>query len=240
MHRPFTYDTAYREDLRLATAGELRLRLLGPGDQSKLYQGFLSLSEETRYRRFHHPKKDLTAAELAFFCDLDHWDHLAVAAFRRQGGREGALIGVARFFRLAPSSDVAEVAITVRDDLQAKGLGRVLLAHLVAAAAERDIRRLRFYLLYENRPARALLEHSIWETSFQNQGTVVAAELEVPEELIGDAPSCCSAFEDRLEELLRMIARGAVASPFSLSLLGLHSWWRGTERLLTALTDVER
>ena len=231
------YDTAYREALSLPGAGDVRLRLLRRRDRSKLHKGFLSLSDETRYRRFHHPKKELSPAELEFFSDLDGWNHLALGAFRLRGGKEAELLGVARYFRLAPSVDVAEVAITVHDDLQGKGLGKALLARLVMAAAERRIGRLRFYLLYQNRPARALLEHSVWETTFENQGTVVAAELEIPPMMASTPLPAAGQLDDKLEELVRMIARGAVASPFSLSMLGLRSWWHETERLLSDLAD---
>ena len=177
----------------------------------------------------------MSSADLEFFSNLDGLNHLALAAFRLRNGREVDLVGVARFLRLAPSSDVAEVAVTVRDEFQGRGLGKALLARLVESASERGIRWLRFYLLNENRPARSLLEHSVWETTFENQGTLIAAELEVPQ-MIDEGPTGHLDFHEKMEDLIRMIARGAVASPFSLSLLGLRSWRRETGRVVDRLT----
>ena len=52
----------------------------------------------------------------------------------------GAGVAIARFIRLPGSSDAtAEAAITVADEYQRKGLGKLLLSRLCAAAKQRGI-----------------------------------------------------------------------------------------------------
>ena len=228
------FDTHYRERLELDGMA-LCLRLLRPEDSARLYQTFHHLSPQSRYRRFLHLKEDLSEDELRFFAEPDGWQHFALAAFAVGTEDEDTLLGEARFMRLTPQATVAEVALAVLDNVQGRGLGRLLLTRLVAAAGERGVERLRFYLLYENRPARCLLESSVWETTFDKRGTVAAAELKVPDASTALAGAEDTPFNQTLDELLHMIARGAVASPISLSLLGFRSWWRETQRALTAL-----
>jgi len=235
MQRDLTFDPGYRETVSLPGDLQIGLRLLRATDKDLLSHAFTSLSVQSRYRRFFHTKNELTPDELRFFTELDGWNHFAIAAVRLHNGKETDLLGVARFFRLAPGSEVAEVAVAVLDEVQGRGIGRLLLTRLVAAASERNIQRLRFYLLYENRPARNLFEHSAWETTFNNEGTVVAGELKVPEYVPGKVPHHDHEFTTQLEELIDRIAKGAVATPMSLALIGWDGWWRHTRRVLDSM-----
>lgn len=59
-------------------------------------------------------------------------------------------MGVARYVRLRDDPRVAEVAVTVADRYQGKGLGTILLAVIARSAVENGIRTLRSYVLAEN------------------------------------------------------------------------------------------
>ena len=50
-------------------------------------------------------------------------------------------MGVARFVRAVDDDQAAEVAVTVIDDWQRRGLGAVLLRQLLERAVQEDIRR---------------------------------------------------------------------------------------------------
>jgi GNAT superfamily N-acetyltransferase len=52
----------------------------------------------------------------------------------------------------------AEAAIAVADEMQGKGLGRILLAKLAAAAAERGIERFRCDVLGSNSSMKLLID----------------------------------------------------------------------------------
>ncbi len=88
--------------------------------------------------RFLRTKNHLTEAELDYFTDVDHHDHEALGALDDADGRG---VGVARYVRDADDPQAAEIAVTVVDDWQGKGLGTELLARLSDRARQEGIRR---------------------------------------------------------------------------------------------------
>lgn len=150
------FDAAYSERAILRDGTAINLRLVRPGDKEIFLEAWERLSPESRYRRFLSPKPMLTDAELRYLTELDQVDHLAIgAAVDRGGTTEG--LGVARFVRVADRPDAADVAVTVVDDAQRKGLGRLLVSRLIAAARERGIERFVSDVLATNDPMRALI-----------------------------------------------------------------------------------
>ena len=67
------------------------------------------------------------------------------------------LIAVARFVRLAEDPHAAEVAITVADDWQARGLGSMLSEQLASEARRLGIRRFTATMAADNLPAHRLM-----------------------------------------------------------------------------------
>lgn len=152
----FTADYIERATLRDGT--RVVIRLLTPEDKPLLAAGFARLSEESRYTRFLSPKTALDEHELSYLTEIDQRDHFALGAIREEGDGHGAAVGlgIARFIRL-PDGTSAEAAITVADEVQGQGLGRMLMLRLSAAAAERGIEHFRCEVLCSNTAALALL-----------------------------------------------------------------------------------
>lgn len=146
------FNTAWHEHTTLRDGRAIELRLLRPGDRERLIDGFARMSPQARYQRFHGVRDALTSADLRYLTELDGRSHFALVALDDQT-RKG--LGVARFVELAP--DIAEPAITVVDEAQGQGLGRLLLERLTAAASERGIRHFRFEVLADNTPMIKLL-----------------------------------------------------------------------------------
>jgi GNAT superfamily N-acetyltransferase len=98
------------------------------------------LSPETRCFRFLGGVRELPPHELARLCDVDVKHSMAFVATVRRDGRE-AEIGVSRY---APNSkfDVREIAITVADEWQHKGLGASLMNQLIRTARVQGIKQL--------------------------------------------------------------------------------------------------
>ena len=82
---------------------------------------------------------------------------MAIVAVSTRHGEEMGL-GIARFVRLPGEPTVAEAALTVMDDEQKKGLGRILGLTLAQAAIERGIKHFRGEVLTNNEPVRKLLD----------------------------------------------------------------------------------
>jgi GNAT superfamily N-acetyltransferase len=142
----------YHEEVVLSDGTRVSLRLIRPDDKARLLEILAALSTHSRTMRFFVARTHINEKELRYLTELDGVDHLALLALR---GDES--VGVARFVRQKPESDVAEPAIAVVDSLHARGLGRILLARLVAAARERGIERFEGEVLPQNRAMLRLL-----------------------------------------------------------------------------------
>lgn len=161
----------------------VRLRQVRPEDKSKIVAGLARLSDESQYLRFFTAKVKFTDAELRYLTEVDGVNHFAIAAaVRNDDGSEGDGVAIARFVRLTDEPDVAEPAIVVIDELQGKGLGRVLMDRLIAAAAERGVKRFRSEFLAINKPMKELLAALSSAAQFTSQGPVVTAEFPIAPE----------------------------------------------------------
>jgi RimJ/RimL family protein N-acetyltransferase len=107
-------------------------------DAPLLADGFTQLSPRSRQMRFLTSKKQLSGAELRYLTDIDHHDHEALAALNPADGRG---VGIARYIRHADDPHAAEIAVTIVDDWQRRGLGAELLTRLSARARCEGIHR---------------------------------------------------------------------------------------------------
>lgn len=110
------------------------IRDITPADKPALSRLHARLSEESRYRRFHAQKADLTKGDLRYLTEVDGHAHVALVA--EDPSRPGELLGVTRAVSLDDQSGEAEIAIVVRDDVQAEGLGAVLVEAIRRRAAD--------------------------------------------------------------------------------------------------------
>jgi GNAT superfamily N-acetyltransferase len=88
---------------------------------------FARLTFESRRRRFLSAKPAFTPRELAFLRDIDDVAHEAIAAVDQ---RDGSIVGVGRYVRVADRPGVAEVAVEVLDEIQNMGVGTTLVARV--------------------------------------------------------------------------------------------------------------
>lgn len=160
------------------------IRMVEPDDKQAFAHGMARLSARSRYLRFHSGIKELSDKQLRYLTEVDQHDHVAWAAFTREGEDEVG-IGVARFVRVADEPDVAEAAITVLDEYQGRGLGTLLLGVLSAAAKRRGVRMFRSYVLGENVSMLALFDALGADRSMDEPGVyrVDVAVPQVPGEL---------------------------------------------------------
>ena len=142
------------EALILGDGRRLLLRPIGREDREGLAGLFARLTPTSRHRRFLTPKRELTARELAFFTDIDHVGHEAIAALDQ---RDGSIVGVARYVHFGDRARVAELAVVVADDLQRLGIGSALVRRAARRARANGFALMTATTLRENRPARALL-----------------------------------------------------------------------------------
>jgi RimJ/RimL family protein N-acetyltransferase len=130
------------------------VRPLERRDREGLAAAVRRLSDQTRYLRFATAKPRLTGRELDFLVDVDHQHHEAIVAIDPTT-EEG--VAVVRYIQVPGEPDVAEIAATVTDHWQGRGLGTALLAQLAAHARSKGYSAFRASVLASNQRSIAML-----------------------------------------------------------------------------------
>ena len=131
-------------DVILRDGSTLRLRSPLPDDADAMLEFFESLSERSRYLRFHGFPA-LGPKLVAPFLDPD-WEERGALA----GWLEGRMVALANFVRLRDPRR-AEVAFTVADDYQGRGIGTRLLEQLAVLAADAGVEQFVAEVMPDNR-----------------------------------------------------------------------------------------
>jgi ribosomal protein S18 acetylase RimI-like enzyme len=142
------------EVVELRDASRVLVRPVRSTDAPLLADGFERLSSRSRHMRFLIGKNALSAKELRYFTDVDHHDHEALGAIDASSGRG---VGIARFIRAADDPHVADVAVTVVDEWQGRGLGTALMSRLSCRAQQEGIRCFSALVSVNNTAVLALL-----------------------------------------------------------------------------------
>lgn len=119
-------------------------------DRDFFARGLEELSIESRFARFGQGVARLSERELDYLTDVDQRRHVA------WGAAVGPKVaGVGRYIR--SGDGCAEFAITVLDRFQDRGVGRVLLAALVAVARSDGVEAMCFEANADNAAVQRLL-----------------------------------------------------------------------------------
>ncbi|GAB2599792.1 hypothetical protein GCM10027034_36150 [Ramlibacter solisilvae] len=158
------------EQLRDGRAVEIRAQR--PTDLEGLRNALRRMSEETIVRRFFAPRRSFTPQEVASFIDIDFSRHVALVADLLLEGRP-QIVGAGRY--IVSSPETAEVAFAIDDDFQHRGLGTLLIKHLVLIARARGLRQFVAEMLPENTAMLGLMRKSGLElTTHRDHGVLRA------------------------------------------------------------------
>ena len=198
------YVAARTSEVTLRDGSRVLLRPALRTDRALLAREFERLSPESRYRRFFAPLKAMSESFLDYLTSMDYVDHFAWAALSADPGPFGEPqgLGVSRYVRL-DDPEAAEMAVTVVDDWQGKGLGRILLDALILEALENGITRFEGDVLVENGPMQELLRRTGARLRLEGPGVL---------RFTIDLPARDEALQGSLfGDLLRALAKGEVS-----------------------------
>ena len=134
----------------------LVIRPIRPEDKPLLLDGFNRLSERSRYLRFFTKLPTLSDNQLHYLTEVDHKSHSAWVAGVIEDGHETG-VGVIRWIRMRDDPSRAEMAVTVVDDFQRRGIGRTLVYVAAKEASSQGVENFQAVVLAENRATIAML-----------------------------------------------------------------------------------
>ena len=140
---PGTFDHVLADGLRVQVAPVV------PAHAPRFEAGYQRLSEQSRRMRFFGQVSSLSSRQLEFLTRPDGRLHIAYAAINADLPDEPGL-GVGRCIRLDGDSKIAEVALTILDDYQGRGVGGLLHATLHRAGHAAGLRQFIYDVSSEN------------------------------------------------------------------------------------------
>ncbi len=138
-------------DAILANATLLKVRPIDGEDTARLMRLFARLSPRSIHRRFFAPIAELSTAQLARMVDVDHQRREALVALSND-----EIVAVARYDGSKRLRE-AELAVTVEDTWQRRGIGKRLTGHLSTLAIARGFEAFVADILRDNDAALGLV-----------------------------------------------------------------------------------
>jgi acyl-CoA synthetase (NDP forming)/GNAT superfamily N-acetyltransferase len=129
----------------LADGATIEIRPARPDDFAAVRDMHARMSPDNLYLRFFSLSPMVAEREARRICREPGPDHAALLALL-----EGEVVGCGTYEQAGAGSGSAEVAFTVADDLHNRGIGMLLLEHLVSLARGRGVRAFTAETLSEN------------------------------------------------------------------------------------------
>jgi len=128
-----------------------------PEDVDRLERGYKKLSLKTKMFRFHYGKNNLSTYEKEYLVNVDNYNHLAIGAVDLDKSYDIG-IAVIRYIKDETDPTIAEVALTVIDEYQNKGIGIHLYNEMLEHACKNGIKLLVNCVMKENTTMLNILE----------------------------------------------------------------------------------
>ncbi|UCF95019.1 MAG: GNAT family N-acetyltransferase, partial [Desulfobacterales bacterium] len=116
---------------------KVTIRPAKPVDERRIQEHFYNLDKDDVIARFFHEKTTFVHDEIEGVSLIDYVKDLTMVALVGEFGF-GRVVGIGEYL-LDPASNMAEVAFSISKEFQNKGLGKILMKKLAAAARENGI-----------------------------------------------------------------------------------------------------
>lgn len=187
-------DDRPRLEIELEDGTVVLLSPLGVEDRELLVEGLTELSPESVYSRFGQGRGPLSESELNYLSDVDLRDHVAWG-----GAIDGEGAGVGRYI-ITEDRSCADIAVTVLDRFQQRGLGTLLFRALAAVGRADGVEEFCFEFVPDNIPVQRIVGDL--DVSLDDSGTAVLGRVS-----LSDIP------EFEMDELFVTVIEQARAQP---------------------------
>jgi len=203
-----TYPTHREADIALRDGSTVHVRPIRQGDEGRLLDLLTSLSPDARTSRFFSAGVDL-AEQARHDSHIDYDQRYGLIATT---GPDERIVGHASYARVDPAR--AEVAFTIADEYQGRGLGTLLLGQLAEMAAANGIIEFRAVVLPSNYRMLGVFRDSGFPIVTHTGPDEI--HLELPTSL---STSAIELFERR-EQVAAVNALAHVLRPASIAVIG--------------------
>jgi acyl-CoA hydrolase/GNAT superfamily N-acetyltransferase len=145
------YPAELEKRVTLKDGTEILLRPIKATDERLEQELLYSLSDQSIYLRFFSATGAFPHERVQYYTTVDYDEHMAIVAILDRDGEE-QMIGVGRYVK-QKDSDMAELALLVRDDWQGKGIGALLHDYLGQIARSHKIGGFKGEVLEQNKRA---------------------------------------------------------------------------------------
>jgi len=161
---------------KLRDGRAIEIRAYRPEDREAFMTAVGQVGARSRYLRFFTLKRDFSERERDFFLNVDFDKHVALVAFMEEEGKR-LVVGAGRYVAVEPGK--AEVAFTVIDSYQGRGIGTSLVRHLAMVAREAGLHELVAEVLPENKSMLHLFQKSGLPVTVVSEPEVVHVTLQL-------------------------------------------------------------
>jgi acetyl coenzyme A synthetase (ADP forming)-like protein len=189
----------------LRDGSTVRLRPVRPEDEAALREFFAGLDARSRAFRFFSGAVDVERVAMSL-ADVDYAERYGLVAVRG----EDRVIGHGLY--VGGPDECAEVAFAIAAELQGKGLGTILLAHLAEVASENGYATFVADVLPQNHRMIEMFRESGLPTQVRSEPGVLRVEMPT---------SFTAAARERFEDRDRLAAQAAVRAVFEPSSVAL-------------------
>jgi RimJ/RimL family protein N-acetyltransferase len=137
----------HAERQQLRDGNYIEVRALMPEDEAGMLAAISRTGVQSIQRRFFGMKREFSEKERDFFMKVDFTNHVALVAVAQEDGKP-TIVGGGRYVVFEPQR--AEMAFVVVDAWQGRGIGSLLLRHLVKIAGDAGLHELIAEVLSEN------------------------------------------------------------------------------------------
>lgn len=150
----------------------LTVRPVKPVDERRIQEHFYNLAEDDIIARFFYDKTNFLKQEMETVSQIDYVKDLTILALVGEFGF-GRVVGVGEYL-LDPDTNIAEIAFSISKEYQKKGLGKIILKKLAAAARENSIAGLVAYVAPDNSAMINLFKNLPYPVSTTFDGDMLA------------------------------------------------------------------
>jgi len=154
---------------------QVKFRPIHPTDEHSMRDLFYALSQQTVYYRFMKEMKKIPHKQIQDFVYVDHRNEVAIVGTLPEAHGED-IIAIGRYY-LDEKTNRAEVAFTVRDEWQKRGIGTFLLKHLIRIARRNGISGFTAEVLRENKAMQAVFHKSPYQIKSELKEGVYSIEI---------------------------------------------------------------